>query len=258
MCLIFLARDLHPRYSLVIVSNRDEYHVRPTAEAHRWKDFPSILGGRDLSKGGTWLGIDSKGRWAAVTNFREAPRSINNGSLSRGYLTRDFLRSALTAKEYSSHLTKKNLPHDGFNLLVGDTEGVFYVSNRSTRKKTSYTPLPKVGLFGLSNHLLDTNWPKVRIGKERLLNIFQYDEIDPEQIFELLQDRTPAKTSELPDTGISKSWEETLSSTFIISPEYGTRSSTVILIHKRSGKMEFNEISYSPSGEVDGRATLTI
>ena len=125
-------------------------------------------------------------------------------------------------------------------------------------KNTSYTPLPKVGLFGLSNHLLDTDWPKIRIGKERLLNIFQYDKIDPDQIFELLQDRTPAKTSELPDTGISKSWEETLSSTFIISPEYGTRSSTVILIHKQSGKIEFNEISYSPSGEVDGRATLTI
>jgi len=258
MCLIFVARDVHPRYSLIIASNRDEYHVRPPASADRWSDFPSVFGGKDLSKGGTWLGIDSTGRWAAVTNYREAHRPINNGASSRGYLTNDFLSSELNAKEYSGQLTRNNLPRDGFNLLVGDSEDIFYVSNRSTHKKTLCAPLPKVGLFGLSNHLLDTDWPKVRIGKKRLTNIFQHDEIDPDQIFELLRDRAPAKNSELPDTGIPKDWEKTLSSTFIVSPEYGTRSSAVVLIHKRSGKIEFHEVSYSPSGEVDGRASLTI
>jgi uncharacterized protein with NRDE domain len=204
------------------------------------------------------MGIDSTGRWAAVTNYREAHRPVNKGPLSRGYLTKDFLSSELSAKEYSSQLTSENLPYDGFNLLVGDSDDIFYISNRSARKKTLRTPLPKVGLFGLSNHLLDTDWPKVKIGKERLSSIFQHDQIDPDQIFELLQDRVPAKNSELPNTGIPKDWEKTLSSTFIVSPEYGTRSSTVVLIHKRSEKIEFHEISYSPSGEVDGRATLTI
>jgi len=258
MCLIFVARDVHPRYSLIIASNRDEYHARPTASAHKWSDFPSVFGGKDLFKGGTWMGIDSTGRWAAVTNYREAHRPVNKGPLSRGYLTKDFLSSELNAKEYSSRLTSENLPYDGFNLLVGDSDDIFYVSNRSARKKTLRTPLPKVGLFGLSNHLLDTDWPKVKIGKERLSSIFQHDQIDPDQIFELLQDRAPANNSELPDTGIPKNWEKTLSSTFIVSPEYGTRSSAVVLIHKRSEKIEFHEISYSPSGEVDGRATLTI
>ena len=204
------------------------------------------------------MGIDSTGRWAAVTNYREAHRPVNKGPLSRGYLTKDFLSSELSAKEYSSQLTSENLPYDGFNLLVGDSDDIFYVSNRSARKKTLRTPLPKVGLFGLSNHLLDTDWPKVKIGKERLSSILQHDQIDPDQIFELLQDRTSAKNSELPNTGIPKDWEKTLSSTFIVSPEYGTRSSTVVLIHKRSGKMEFHEISYSPAGEVNGQATLTI
>ncbi len=258
MCLIFVARDVHPRYSLIIASNRDEYHVRPTASAHRWSDFPSVFGGKDLSKGGTWLGIDSTGRWAAVTNHREAHRPVNKSPLSRGYLTKDYLSSDLNAREYSSQLTRKNLPYNGFNLLVGDSEDIFYISNRSAHKKTLCSRLPKVGLFGLSNHLLDTNWPKVRIGKERLSNIFQHDQIYPDQIFELLQDRTSAKNNELPNTGIPKDWEKTLSSAFIVSPEYGTKSSTVVLIHKRSEKMEFHEISYSPSGEVNGQATLTI
>lgn len=224
MCIVFLAHKAHPVYNLILAANRDEYYARPTERAAFWKDAPYLLAGRDLELGGTWLGITRRGRIAAVTNYRD-PAAKKENAPSRGLMVSDFLRGAESPEKYLRRLSIEAERYNGFNLIAGDRRGLYYFSNRGE----GFQEL-EPGLYGLSNHLLDTPWPKVERGKRALKELLHDERLSTEAIFRLLDDRTVALDECLPETGVGLEIERMLSPLFITSPVYGTRSSTVLLI----------------------------
>jgi uncharacterized protein with NRDE domain len=243
MCLILLALDTHPDYALVLAANRDEFYDRPTAPAAFWKDAPEVLAGRDLRAGGTWLGIDRRGRLAAVTNYRQGRRETV-APRSRGHLVGDYLTSRIDARAHLARVERDDAQlYNGFNLICGDPRELHYFSNRRGRARAL-----EPGVYGLSNHLLDSPWPKVTAGKTGLgaLLSTRGDEL-VSSLFALLSDRRQAADERLPHTGVSPEWERLLSAAFIASPEYGTRSSTVVLVG-RDGRAALVERSFGPGG----------
>jgi uncharacterized protein with NRDE domain len=239
MCLILFAYHVHPSYPLIIAANRDEFYERPTAPAAFWEDTPSVLAGRDLEKGGTWMGVTRTGRFAAITNYR-APGHARPDAKSRGFLVSDYLTGTDAPQAYLEKIQHAREYYNGFNLLVGDTESLYY-----------YTPLHNEieevspGIHGLSNHVLDTPWPKVRKGTEKLKQAL-HDKIMNETIlFSILSDAEEAPEEELPNTGIGKKWERLLSPLFIQSETYGTRSTTVLTIDNDNNVM-FTERFFLP------------
>jgi len=240
MCLILIACGAHPDFPLVIAANRDEYYLRPTARAGYWADHGHILAGRDLECMGTWLGVTRAGRFAALTNFRD-PRERKTDAPSRGNLVGDFLLSGLDPRRYLDEIKSAAQRYNGFNLLAGDANGVFcFSSYDSTLQELS------PGIHGLSNHLLNTPWPKVVRGKQRLLQALA-DGPDAEALLDLLQDREPASGNELPDTGVGAELERVLSPAMIVSPQYGTRASTALLFGS-DGCVSFTERTILPGG----------
>lgn len=230
MCLILFAHRMRPDYALVLAANRDEFYARPTAPLGFWRDRPTILAGRDLEAGGTWMGIAAGGRWAAITNYRD-PAALRAGAPSRGRLVVDFLTGSRPPRAYLEHLRPRSRRFNGFNLLVGDRAGLFFFSNRNGRIRRLGP-----GLYGLSNHLLDTPWPKVAKGKQRLGRLAAAKgPITAKAVFELLGDRSPAPVGCLPTTGVGPEWEQRLSPLFITSRDYGTRSSSLLLMDGKGG-----------------------
>ena len=227
MCVIFLSYRQRDDFPLVIAANRDEFYERPTARAMRWSDFPFITAGRDLVANGTWLGVTDRGRFAAVTNYRDPGQP--KGSRSRGDLVADFLRSDADAEVFFSGIVEINEEFTGFNLLAGqltnETDEVFYYSNQIDKPRKL-----EPGVYGLSNALLDTPWPKVADGKAKFEELLGESEVDEKKLFELLSDRTFAPDELLPETGIGLERERLLSPIRIETPIYGTRSSTIITI----------------------------
>ncbi len=251
MCLILFAVNEHPRYTLVLAANRDEFFDRPTLYAHPWEDHREIIAGRDQKGGGTWLGITRKGRFAAVTNYRE-PGSSMTDALSRGTLTVDFLTENSAPEIYLDKIKNKNQLYNGYNLLISDTPGtLFHYSNI-----TSKTSVIRSGIHGLSNHLLDTPWPKVKKGIEALSNIMAGEMTGTEKLRELMLDRQPAPSGQLPDTGIDPQLESALSPAFINIPGYGSRSTTIVLIGK-DGHAVFEEYAYDEKGNEKNKSRFS-
>ena len=227
MCLILLSYKMHPFYPLILAANRDEFYDRPTMPAGFWEDRPDVLAGKDLKEGGTWLGITRKGRMAALTNYRD-PFSLKLNAPSRGWLIKDFLCGQEAPDLYLERLAGQADRYNGFSLILGDPSRLYYFSNRNG------LVLLSPGLYGLSNRLLDTAWPKVQRGKENFATLLsQRERPVPEDLFALLTDQSKPDDHELPDTGIGWEWERILSSIFISSPVYGTRSSSLLMIDQR-------------------------
>lgn len=234
MCLILLAWKSDPLFPLVFAANRDEFYERPSAPAGFWSEAPDLLAGRDLRGGGTWLGITRSGRLAALTNYRD-PASMKTEAPSRGMLVSDYLRSREPPGAYLGRIADGAGRYNGFNLLVGDPEELLCFSNRGDLQRL------QPGIYGLSNHLLDTPWPKVAWGKRALKTVLAGDRgMLPEALFALLADRRRPPDDRLPDTGVGLARERLLSPLFIESELYGTRSSTVLLID-RNGETTFVE-----------------
>lgn len=235
MCLIVFATDCHPDYRLILGANRDEFRDRPTDPAGFWSEAPNILAGRDKRAGGTWLGVTTAGKLAAITNYRDPRRQVVDPP-SRGKLVANFLNDPMVTPEtYQEILGRDGELYDGFNLLYGTGDELHYFTNRGG-SSGPVTP----GIHGLSNHLLDTRWPKVTSARSRLEAIVQHKDVDPEQIFAALSDPAPFAYDLLPDTGVGPERERLLSPIFIEGEEYGTRSTTVILLD-RGGRVTFIE-----------------
>jgi uncharacterized protein with NRDE domain len=227
MCLILFSIKSHPEYKLVLVGNRDEYHDRPSAPAAFWDEAPHLLAGKDLLAGGTWFGVTKSGRLAGVSNYREA-NSLKKDAPSRGRLVSQFLLTGVSPRTYLDNIIKDAHRYNGFNLILGRKDEIFWYSNRGKGIR-KLSP----GIYGLSNHLLDTPWPKVVRGKDQLARLISQNILpEPEEFFAMLGDRTVDSDRELPDTGVGLERERMLSPIFISSPGYGTRSSTILLIDR--------------------------
>ena len=245
MCLILMAWRVHAEFPIVIAANRDEFHRRPTAAAQWWPDRPRLLAGRDLQAGGTWLGITADGQIAALTNYRD-PRQIKPLAPSRGELVLQVLESRAGIAARLSRLQTVGAQYSGFNLLCTDGRelGVYESVADSAR-------LLAPGIYGLSNHLLDTPWPKVQRAKSQLAQAIG-SLPDETALLELLCDDSVPGDDELPRTGVSLEWERLLSSAFIATGDYGTRSSTVIRV-AANGSATFREWTWRTDGSAGGQ-----
>lgn len=228
MCLIFLSLHEHPQYKLIIAANRDEFYARKTEAAHFWKDYPAIVGGRDLEAMGTWMAMNKNGRISLVTNYRD-PFHINPQAPSRGQLVSDFLVSDQPAREYLKEVESRGKLYNGFNLMAGTADALYYYSNY----REGIEKIPD-GIHGLSNHLLDSPWPKVERGKRRFKELLSQPALSADLLFEFLYDEQRAEDNQLPDTGIGIERERALSSMFIKTTGYGTRCSTVVLVDRNN------------------------
>lgn len=228
MCLIVFAYDCHPDYQLILGANRDEFRDRPTGPARFWNSAPHLLAGHDKQAGGTWMGVTTSGKIAAITNYRDPRQQVINPP-SRGKLVSSYLvDTSLTPEDYQALLNREGQKYDGFNLLYGSYDKLNYYTNRGG----SSGPVSS-GIHGLSNHLLDTHWAKVATARYRLEAVVQERIIEPENIFAALSDPVPFADNLLPDTGVGLERERMLSPLFIENDQYGTRSSTVILVDRK-------------------------
>lgn len=241
MCLILFHYDPEGEYPLTVMANRDEFHQRRTLQAGFWDDTPQILAGRDLEKGGTWMGVSRTGRFAAVTNFRSLA-DMRPGGASRGDLPRRFLAGEDAASVYAARVVEAGGSFAGFNLLVFDGTELVHVSNRDSAGPTRVSP----GSHGLSNALLDTPWPKVTEGVEALEHSVRHG--DPAEDWRrIMADTGIAPDERLPDTGIGIEKERQLSSRCIVSPGYGTRCTSYVRVG-RDGSIVFEEKTLVPAG----------
>ena len=238
MCLIFISVKHNPAYKLIVAGNRDEFYSRPTVAADYWNDAPNILAGRDLEAGGTWMGVSRSGKISMLTNYRD-PQHIDPKAPSRGQLVSDFLKGDESAEEYLTKLEPHGKSFNGFNLLVGDEKELWYYSNY----KEGIQKLGP-GFYGISNKLLETPWPKVVRGKQKLQPLFESPILNVDEILEALYDDTTAPLEKLPDTGLSQTRELALSSMFIKTDNYGSRCSTVMSIDKNDN-LQFSERVYN-------------
>jgi uncharacterized protein with NRDE domain len=260
MCLLVLAWRAHPRYRLIVAANRDEFHARPTAPLATWPDAPDILAGRDLSAQGTWLAVDRRRRFGIVTNFRDA-QARRPEAPSRGGLIPQWLRQAPAPATYLGQLEPSAQRYAGFNLLLNDADSLWYASNRAPKFSANLAP----GVYGLSNLLLDTPWPKLSRVREKFqqwLAVPATATATPqsaaEPLFAMLADRTRSLPDSPPGTrALPPEWVEVLSSPFVVHPVFGTRCSTLVLIG-HDDSMSIQERRFDPSGTPIGQSGWTL
>lgn len=242
MCLIVLAWKTVPGYPLLMLSNRDEFYDRPTLAAHWWHDQSDVFAGRDQKQGGSWLGLSNRGKLAALTNYRQLDSTTY--ATSRGALIQNFLKAEESAASYMGSVAQAASEFAGFNLLCYDNNELYYYSNRSSLPPHALTP----GIYGISNHLLDTPWPKVAKAKQKFSEALSSTNLnvntkEPDAFLSIFNDDTPAADAQLPDTGIGLDWERQLSSIFIRGNSYGTRATTWLSLNQ-DGQVDFLEQSY--------------
>ncbi len=257
MCLIVVAFEAHPEYSLVVAANRDESFARPTDPAHFWGGTPDLLAGRDRQAGGTWLGLTRAGRFGAVTNFRD-PAQFGREARSRGDLLREALLANTPPADFFRERAAEGAEYNGFNILTVDLgspgANLVYFTNSDAHAPEGRVDVLGPGVYGISNALLDTPWPKVRRAKAGLATLIEREANAPERLLdgllELMGDTTRAPDAELPDTGVGLEFERLLAPIFIPGDRYGTRSTTVLAV-RRSGAVLFRERAWGP-GHVAG------
>ena len=255
MCLIVLAWKAHPRYPLILATNRDEFHARRSAPLRYWEGSTDVLGGRDMEKGGSWLAANVDGRWAAVTNFRDG-RLPSASSRSRGHLVSDYVTSNLPARTYAANVETSLADYPGCNLLIAGRGELYYASNSYDSEPYTRTQIVAPGIHGLSNHLLNTPWPKVQRCKQHMQSLLDADaDIIAQSLFDLLADRTVANDTDLPSTGVPVERERTLSAPFIVADGYGTRASTVLLIDDQ-GTARMHERAFGAGGTEIGQQSF--
>jgi uncharacterized protein with NRDE domain len=246
MCLIAFAWQVHPRWPLVLIGNRDEFHARAATPAEFQPDADHVYGGRDLEKQGGWLQVSSRGRLATVTNVRAGP-AVDAAPRSRGALVAGFVRATQDAERWLDALAPVAAQHGRFNLLLWDGSALLLAGNHPAYARERVAP----GVHGLSNGPFDAPWPKVRRAQAALQRwLAERGDGDPAPLFDALADERVAPDEQLPDTGVGLELERVLSPPFIRGARYGTRCSSVILVGR--DELHFHERRFGPGGIVTG------
>jgi len=243
MCLIAWNWQPHSATPLLLLSNRDEFYARPAQPLHWWQSTPSqprVLAGKDLQAGGTWLGVSSSGRLAALTNYR-TPEPARNDTPSRGELVAQFLQQHMPADAFLRQLAHTAAHYNPFNLLVFDGQRLLGLESRSAHVLNL-----EPGIGAVSNANFHTPWPKLTRLAKGLESQVALGRADAHHLLPLLHDRTVASDEELPQTGVPLPLERLLSATFITSPEYGTRACSVVAIH--TTHVDFTEQGFGAQG----------
>lgn len=251
MCLLAVAWRATPTERLVLIGNRDEFHARPAAPMDWWPTVsPSLLAGRDLQAGGTWLGVDRRGRFAVVTNFRGSA-APSAGGPSRGEFIPRYLSGDLSAREFAAGLESEGARYAGFSLLLGDATDLVYYSNRQPGVQRL-----EPGVYGLSNHLLDTPWHKLVQTRARLADALAANRLETPRLLDLMQDTAPAPEAELTGSGLDPEFARRISAAFVCDPQYGTRCSSALVL-RHDGTATAAERSFDAHGAVCGERTYS-
>jgi len=223
--------------SLILAANRDEYYERPTKNMHWWEP-EEILAGKDLQAGGTWLAVSNDGRFAVLTNFKE----LANGKeslKSRGELISNYITSkGVSSKEYLENFKERN--YAGFNLLLGDKEGIHYISNRNEGVEKLES-----GIHALGNLLLNTQTKKSIKIKNQFKELLQTNP-NEDVLLEFMRGDS-GDLSNLDMDGFKETEHEEIPYRFIKSNVYGTRCTTLLTIDL-NGKYKITEQNYSKKG----------
>lgn len=243
MCLIVFAYKYHPEYPFILAGNRDEFHQRPALGIHMWDTDPLIVAGKDKKAGGTWLGVNENGRVAAITNYRDI-QSIRENTPSRGEIIPKFLLSGEDTYHTLDHIEKRAGLYNGFNLIAGSIDELYYLSNHGHSLQAV-----EPGIHVISNAALNTPWPKSEWAKSRFNKLLKSGSLDEESLFDMLKNSDRYPPEQLPDTGLSEEMERAVSSVFILTENYGTRSSALVTID-RSNHLNFTERVYLPGTKI--------
>jgi uncharacterized protein with NRDE domain len=250
MCLIVFAWRVIPGVPVIAAANRDEFYDRPATPAGPWPEHPNVIAGRDLKWGGSWMGVTLDGpggpRFAALTNIR-GPQERREDAPSRGALVADYLKGELSAPDYLERIGPGSQAYNGFNLVLGDRDNLYWYSNRGGDDPRNGKPL-EPGIYGISNGLLDAPWPKVLRTKAQFASLLCQGAPE-EAYFEMLADTTRASDLRLPETGVPLDVERVLSAVCIETPGYGTRTSTVVKLYANAPP-ELQERVVQPQGQV--------
>lgn len=262
MCLLVVGWQAHPHHRLIIAANRDEYHERAAAPLGKWtvtlpdasRQPTEIIGGRDVRAGGTWLAVDRLRRVGVVTNYRDLQPPRTNAP-SRGQLILDYLTQPHGPREFLEQLEADARRYAGFNLLLSDAHSFWYASNRAR----PFARALGAGIYGLSNHLLDTPWPKLtRVRNQFQAWLARTPSPPADELLDMLGDRAPATAQEqLPTTGLTPEWERVLSAPFVLHPRYGTRSSTLLVLES-TGALSVHERRFDAAGLLTGETRLAL
>ena len=251
MCILFLAINQHPDYPLIVAANRDEFFSRPSLSMHYWEDRQGILAGRDELQGGSWLGVNQKGEFCAVTNFRTG-NAMRTGARSRGELVTRFLAREDSTESFTEYLNRECKQYSPFNVVYGIPSQVEVFCSQDQSHKVLNT-----GYHSLSNGYIDQHWPKMSSGVQQLMDLIdQKGSVQTESLNRIMRDQTKANDDELPDTGIEKSVEKHISSIFISGDEYGTRTTTYLFYGKRH--IDIQEINYNNQAEAVEENTFQV
>ncbi len=248
MCLVVLALHQHDEYPLILAANRDEFHARPTRDAGWWPDKSDIVGGRDLQAGGTWLAAHRNGRFATVTNYRDAQPPLPD-KRSRGELVTGFLESDLSPRDYLDTIDED--AYAGFNLIAGTRSDVVYLSNREDG-----TRILGPGTYGLSNALLDGPWDKVERSKRKLQSLLDDGVVNESSLLQLMNDRHRGPVDEVEKGRLDFDTAHAITAPFIVQPDYGTRCTTLLLAD-RDGGWRFTERRFDPRGNRTGESQFS-
>jgi uncharacterized protein with NRDE domain len=246
MCLIIFAYRMDAAHPLLVAANRDEFYARPSQASEFWREHPSLLAGRDLEAGGTWMGVTRAGRFAAITNFRD-PAATLPAPRSRGELPVDFLAGSTAPHDYLRQVAERAHEYAGFNLLLGDGQTLLYFCNSRSAGRTGDAPrLLPPGIYGLSNARLDTPWPKVELGKRRLARCLARGATGHDRLAETVADTALADAAALRDQGVDSGMERLLSAQFIRAGSYGTRACTTLRLG--ANEIDWCERTYDQDG----------
>lgn len=246
MCLVVVAWNIHPRYPLIIGANRDEDYARPAAPAHWWDDAPGVFGGRDLTAGGSWLGMHRNGRYALVINQPARPPEPRH-TASRGALVRDWVAGGGDLPQgYLERVRAREAEYAGFTLVVGAAgargpEGVTAPPGRAGAQWRLAE-----GITALSNSPREEPLPKALWLERQLQFLLAEDEPDLERLFAALGRREPVVA---PDD--ARRIGQLRATPFLVGQRFGTRASTVIAVD-RDGRCRFVERRFTHGGAADG------
>ncbi len=248
MCLVVIAWHQHEAFPLIIAGNRDEFHARPTERLHWWTDHSRILGGRDLQAGGTWLASSRNGRFATITNYRDAVPP-DGAHRSRGELVVGFVTGTSRPIDYARAIELE--AYAGFNLFVCDGKTLAYASNRDGSPREL-----EPGLYGVANAGLDAPWHKTLVSKRRMRALLEGGAVNTEALFDILADRERGPVGDVSTNGLDFELAHALTAPFVAQPEYGTRASTIVMV-SREGQVDVVERRFLADGSAQGETHET-
>ena len=247
-------------FKYVLATNRDEDMSRPSSAAHAWPNTRAF-GGLDERAGGTWLALRTNDRTGfdglgVITNVRErVAEDANQDYRSRGNIIRDFAAGNCSAKSCAENIALQS--YAGFNLLLVDSKGCNFVSNRGGDrggKGLQKKRIPDGQLAAFSNEVIPDTWPwrKTSHGMELFERIVttkmkHSEDAIVESLMQMLRNGNSfAAREDLPGI-LPQSDEEKMSRVCIPKFDladgktpYGTRTNTVVLV-KKSGSVVFAE-----------------